>query len=486
MGQPIPFESHEAAVLSPVSVRFGCQQLSSKGHLKIRTIDDFAASGINAATSVLEKLRHDHHDDLTMLCQAVAGGGAKPVLIKADFKGAYRTLPLLPKDATEFGQILVYDTDHSQWVVTRQHAAPFGAVASVFHWERLAGAVVTILRHIGLPILRYVDDLFMAVPEAMGPTARKILEQTVASLGWTLQPDKTEGPASKLTILGVDVSIEANAVHLRCEPAKARRWIQDIQTALDSDSLTNKQAMKMAGRLNFAAGCVFGRVGRGFLRPIYNRQYSTVPSTSLGTIRPCLEWWLTFLTTQDLHRVIKLNTDARPTLVLYTDATGGGALGYAAYVKGTCLSWAQATTPAAIAAQLLPRETQVNAHETIAALWAICAHSDVLATYQIHLYIDNTAAQHILRKGTAAVSDLCQLAGAFWLLAAARDADVHIFRVPSKSNPADAPSRGEAPAGANQPPTITDIMAIDQWMRLAATPDAGRPAQADPARHLLA
>ena len=51
---------------------------------------------------------------------------------------------------------------------------------------------------------------------------------------------------------------------------------------------------------------MFGRVGRGFLRPIYNRQHSTSAADGLGAIRPCLQWWLAFLTTQDLHRSINI------------------------------------------------------------------------------------------------------------------------------------------------------------------------------------
>ena len=138
-------------------------------------------------------------------------------------------------------------------------------------------------------------------------------------------------------------------------------------------------------------------------------------------------------------------------MLVYTDATGSGSLGYAVYnASGRCLTWGADITDPSISAQLHERQAQVNAHETIAALWAICTLRHLLPDHQIHLYIDNTTAESILRSGYSTVSDLNCLAAAFWLIAAAHQADIHIIRVPSKSNPADAPSRGEQPPRASQ------------------------------------
>ena len=47
----------------PLSRRFGREQMSSDGRMKVRAIDDFTASGINATVSVPEKLRHDPRGD---------------------------------------------------------------------------------------------------------------------------------------------------------------------------------------------------------------------------------------------------------------------------------------------------------------------------------------------------------------------------------------------------------------------------------------
>ena len=463
ISQPAIFRPDCSTAHPAMTVRFGVKQVSSKGRLKVRCIDDFRASNINGAVTVMEKLRHDHHDDLLQTIGAIADHGHVPQLIKADFRGAYRTIPLDPAQAREYGTILTYDTDSNNWVTAQQHACPFGAVASVYHWERTAGAITSILRWIGLPACRYVDDLFMAVPSDLGRDARTIMETVIAALGWTLEPSKTEGPTNQLTILGVDVTIKADFVHLRPDEAKSRLWLLTISDALLSNRLTPKDAEKLAGRLNFAAGTAFGRVGRAYLRAIYHQQHSHSKDHQLNDeLRHNLMWWQNFLTTHNLHRAMPLRPSPKPVLLVYTDATGGGSLGYAVYdVAGRCLTWGADTTDQSIAAQLHERQTQVNAHETIAALWAVCTLQHLLPDHQIHLYIDNTTAESILRSGYSTVSDLNHLAAAFWLIAAAHQADIHIIRVPSKSNPADAPSRGEPPPRASQhnqqPPTWTAI-----------------------------
>ena len=63
------------------------------------------------------------------------------------------------------------------------------------------------LRSIGLPVLRYVDDLlYVAVPGAAANVARKPLEASVDALGWVVELRKTVGPVDPMVILCLGVS----------------------------------------------------------------------------------------------------------------------------------------------------------------------------------------------------------------------------------------------------------------------------------------
>ncbi len=120
--------------------------------------------------------------------------GFDPNMLKADFKGAYRACPILPEHSV-FADVLVSNprSDNRRYVVT-QKALPFGAVASVYGWELLGAALTSILRWIGIPALRYVDDIFFAVPAELGALARSCLERTITALGYTLEHEKPKAP----------------------------------------------------------------------------------------------------------------------------------------------------------------------------------------------------------------------------------------------------------------------------------------------------
>ena len=268
LSRPEPFDWYKS-IHRVISPRFGIEQMTSTGRVRTRIIDDFKASGVNAATSVPETIRHDHVDDLARVAAAVWRAGHDVEFIKADFKGAYRTVPLEPSQI-DLATLLVRDTDQCAWTTVQQWALPFGAVASVYGWERVGGAITAILRNAGLPVLRYVDDLFLAVPRGMGDAAREALEMIVAALGWTLEPSKTEGPSREMVILGMHVGYAGDGV-IQIEPdaRKAKVWISSIEDALASDELSATAAAKLAGRLLFARSAAFGRVGAAQLRRLF-------------------------------------------------------------------------------------------------------------------------------------------------------------------------------------------------------------------------
>ena len=209
----------------------------------------------------------------------------------------------------------------------------------------------------------------------------------------------------------------------------------------------------MAGRLNFAASTVFGRVGLAHLRPIYSRAHGCkrASGTELHPqLRRCLKWWITLLNTSDLQVSLPHKRQSREKFILYTDATGNGSLGFALYDhKGQCTSWAPGSTPSWLNRRLKTRKNQVNAHELIAPLWAAEALMPDLKGAHVDLYIDNTAAEGIIKKGASKHPDLNSIAGTLWLLAADLALSLRVCRVPSDLNPADPPSRGREPPGAS-------------------------------------
>ena len=291
----------------------------------------------------------------------------------------------------------------------------------------------------------------MAVPAGAGEAARFAIHKIIDALGWTLEPSKSEGPSPSMVILGLRVCFLAyeGVVSVNPEPAKVEQWLSAIDHVLQSRKMTSSEASKLAGKLLFARSAWCGRVGNAQLRRLFQRAHGNGSSSLNEPLRRVLVWWRAMLQHQAFDMKVKLQPDQRKPVLLYTDATGKGRMGYAMYdCDGVLRTWSMIKTPLLCAAALHKRKTQVTAWETIAPVWALLQESTNLAGKVVWVFVDNVGAEFVLRKGSSKVDDINGYCAAFWILAVQNNVDVRVFRVPSKENPADAPSRGFSPFGA--------------------------------------
>ena len=237
-------------------------------------------------------------------------------------------------------------------------------------------------------------------------------------------------------------------MHVQPEQAKVDMWIKSIDVALEENRLVSSAAAKLAGRLLFARSAWFGRVGSAQLRRIFNRAHGNGSSTLSASLRRVLLWWKAMLSNHAFHLQVKLTYDERRPILMYTDATGNGRMGYACYgSNGILMCWSMLRAPPLVGAILRRRKTQVTAWETIAPLWALFQEAHRVRQQHIWLFVDNVGAQFVLQKGASKVCDINAVCAAFWLLVARLDCKVDVIRLKSIENPAGAPSRGLPPHG---------------------------------------
>ncbi len=162
-------EQH-SRLLSP---RFGVEQgVREDGSKKVRPIDDYSASGVNACCQPCERTRHDGVDALYALTRQLhEQSGEAPGLFKADIDSAFRRaasfalacrrllrscicrrIPVAPEDRWASAVAFMHQ---GTWYTSEHHALPFGSVASVYAWERIG----SLLAHLGrkllhIPLLR--------------------------------------------------------------------------------------------------------------------------------------------------------------------------------------------------------------------------------------------------------------------------------------------------------------------------------------------
>ena len=143
-------------------VAYCCAGLTSDGSPKVRPIDDLSISGVNICCQPSEKLQHDGIDALFMLTRAfVDETGVLPGLLKADIDSAFRRIPVMPCHRWAAGIAVLVE---GSWYTSCHYAMPFGAVGSVFAWERV-GALLCHLgrRLLHIPLLRHVLGINLLV-----------------------------------------------------------------------------------------------------------------------------------------------------------------------------------------------------------------------------------------------------------------------------------------------------------------------------------
>ena len=118
--------------------------VKADGSLKIRPIDDLTRSGCNASTGPSEKLQYESLDTLLAVGRAACEAfGHNLSLWKADIASAYRRIPVAPAHR-QFGYVVF--SVGGQIMVSQHLGLPFGAVASVHHWNRVGAALMFYLQ----------------------------------------------------------------------------------------------------------------------------------------------------------------------------------------------------------------------------------------------------------------------------------------------------------------------------------------------------
>ena len=181
---------------------------------------------------------------------------------------------------------------NGQKVVAQHTVMPFGALASVYHWDRLGELLKTIARCsstafaracftfvrvcrrlLKLPVLRFVDDFFAVERAGFEKAAMLIFARwrpcvcALASafllslacvrlvrclLGSSAIADRKLEHGNPLVVLGIAVNLADEGISFRPEPVKVQKWLTQVTEALRANRLTGGEASKLAGASSFS------------------------------------------------------------------------------------------------------------------------------------------------------------------------------------------------------------------------------------------
>jgi len=388
---------------------------------------------------------------------------------KRDQEAAFRQVPLREEDHC-LAVVAFWDPDRQRTVLYYHRVLPFGAVSSVYSYNRISFALCFLARKMFfIPAQCYFDDTWGVEGADTAQSAFEAFGVLNTAFGFSMKVAKDVRPCKCAPILGVEADISRASVLLGITESREQKLQSIISSALSGGRLSRAEAASLGGKLGFACTAVFGRLGRAAVKPI--REHGrvgggTAPSPGL---RRALQWFSAVLPTLPPRQVQVDQASSRPVSVLYTDGAGDGWISAVLFRGARVLDpqFASLKLSEQLLGALQPRRNQIGPIEALAVVLGLQAFKDELAGHDVLLFIDNTDAQGVLSKGFGRKVDVCLIAGTVWALAARSDIALHVERVRSALNIADGPSRPDEPGK------------MDELLSMGATPVAP-PAFPDP------
>ena len=267
----------------------------------------------------------------------------------------------------------------------------------------------------------------------------------LTALGWLYadDPEKCQPFSSCFNVLGcrLDLTDLASGSLVMSNREGRVEGIRSMVQKLRSDSSQRNLVPVIQGHLNFASSFIMGRalqpLARSLSWKMSTEDHADLCGAILDTLGKCKP------------RTVSWHSPAEPVL-LFTDASyEGGRSGIGAVLVDT-LGGEPEIFDGEIPGDVI-RHWQSTGQEQIisqAELAVVVMMRHMLRTRlagrRVIYFIDHEAARYSLLKGTSGKDSMQRLAAAFHAVDLHHPAIAWVERVPSDSNPADAPSRGKA------------------------------------------
>ena len=254
--------------------------------------------------------------------QAVLFGWAR-VLSRSDIKQVYCQILVNPQDQPLLGM-------HWQGSVLVDAVLPFGLRSAPLIFSVVADALEWIVHRRRVDhIFHYIDDfVVLGTPHSKECYLGLLtLTQTRSMLGCPIALEKTEGPATTLTVLGIEFNMLAMEMRL---PAEKLQCVRVLLGSLQGKCCCQQRELEfLVGFLQHASKVVWP--GRIFLRRAYDLLMQTQSFWShffvhLSSVcQADLEWWATFVSLWNGVSLLRASGigSPRPGVDVWSDASGG-------------------------------------------------------------------------------------------------------------------------------------------------------------------
>ena len=220
MAGPFPSSECSGVVASSIAV------IPKKDPGKFRIIVDMSSP---KKASINDNIRRQHthvaYSSVEDAAHLMQHFGTNALLAKIDVKEAYRIIPILPDDRPFLGL-------HWNGQVYIDCQLPFGLASAPAIFSAVGEALEWVLRQRGVrAVVHYLDDfLFVGSPGTdQCQQALSITLATCEELGVPLAADKTEGPSTSLSFLGIELNSASMSTSLpAAKLARLRSMVREF------------------------------------------------------------------------------------------------------------------------------------------------------------------------------------------------------------------------------------------------------------------
>ena len=442
-----PMELDQVPPHIPLSKRFGIKQGA-----KTRCVDDFTRSGINSCAQVSESPKPHTIDiiaslGLSLMRHGPAGASWK---VRADdLSGACRQCAVHP-DSLQFSYILVAVPGENRSVAFQMRAVPFGSVRSVHAFLRVAHSLWAIATSEFLvPWTSYFDDFVTFSDSNEQVSVDVSVRFMLKLLGWHLGElgDKAPPFSGSVNALGVSIDVSSMGEGKIPTDNTANRKLEIssvISSVIEGRRLPRADALRLRGRLQFASGQLFVRLAKKALSIVNGHAYSSKNATLDAETISALRLYLSRLESQRpraVHRSIS------QVFFIFTDACFEPDSSSVKAGIGAVL--ADASAKVALGDVLVndinksQRKTVIFELELFAILCAVIGWKQFVTSCAMVVNTDNDAVRDCLISCSMSSSNARPIPDLCLKVEFESSFNAWMSRVPTDSNIADAPSRGD-------------------------------------------